>query len=172
VSDRKYFDIAEWQATGYLQESNRQFFHPHGLALEVTRITAEDGEHHTLKLNAQQWQAFEDAIGLIGDRTSSDEWEDARTLLLAARDSAKRYGVGDAYLSGIWDSRSDPEGIIFGDWSDEDRQRAQNVADERSRHAVARARMFNTADKGQYTEWIVRHDLDIEPTDWTYEDGP
>jgi hypothetical protein len=55
-----YLDINEFADFGYLQEVNRLFFHPLGLALE---ITIEDD--------------------------------------------------GSAHLSGIWDYRDDPEGIIF-----------------------------------------------------------
>lgn len=35
--ERKYIDIKEFVADGYLQELNRQFLHPLGLALEVKR---------------------------------------------------------------------------------------------------------------------------------------
>lgn len=31
----KYMDIAEFRDKGFLQEANRQFFHPLGLALEI-----------------------------------------------------------------------------------------------------------------------------------------
>lgn len=41
MGDRKYMDIAEFQRLGLLQEINRLFLHPLGLALEVT--VAEDG---------------------------------------------------------------------------------------------------------------------------------
>jgi len=34
--DRKHMDIKEFKDFGYLQEVNRLFFHPHGLALEVS----------------------------------------------------------------------------------------------------------------------------------------
>jgi hypothetical protein len=39
----KYLDIKEFREFGYLQEANRQFFHPLGLALEVN-IDDETGE--------------------------------------------------------------------------------------------------------------------------------
>lgn len=56
----KYMNLDLFQQDGYLQEVNRLFFHPLGMALEFTR-TAN----------------------------------------------------GEVYLSGIRDSRDDPEGIIF-----------------------------------------------------------
>lgn len=57
----KTIDIKEFREFGYLQELNRCFLHPLGLALEV----------------------------IIGDD-------------------------GTETLGGIWDSRDDPEGFIFG----------------------------------------------------------
>lgn len=39
----KYMDIKEFRELGFLQEANRQFFHPHGLALEV-RINQDGTE--------------------------------------------------------------------------------------------------------------------------------
>lgn len=35
MNDIKYIDIAEFRKGGYLQEVNRRFFHPLGLAMEV-----------------------------------------------------------------------------------------------------------------------------------------
>jgi hypothetical protein len=55
-------DIAEFRESGYLQEANRLFFHPLGLALEV--IVDDDGNE---------------------------------------------------VLGGIWDYRSDPAGMFYGD---------------------------------------------------------
>lgn len=40
----KRFDIGEFQRDGYLQEANRQFFHPLGLALEI--VIEDDGSRH------------------------------------------------------------------------------------------------------------------------------
>ena len=68
----KRMDIKEFQNRGYLQEANRLFFHPLGLALEVI-INDEDGS---------------------------------------------------VRLGGIWDSRDDPEGIMFDDF---DRGKAHTV---------------------------------------------
>lgn len=57
----EYMDIGEFQRAGYLQEVNRLFLHPLGLALEIGR-----------------------------DETT-----------------------GHWHLSGVWDFRTDPEGIRF-----------------------------------------------------------
>lgn len=40
-NDTKYIDIKEFREKGFLQEANRLFFHPVGLALEV--VQHEDG---------------------------------------------------------------------------------------------------------------------------------
>lgn len=83
MGDVKYIDIAEFRGEGYLQEVNRQFLHPLGLALEVT--VEEDGTEH---------------------------------------------------LSGVWDSRDDPEGIWFDGAADPDM--AANVAHELEQRAPHR----------------------------------
>ena len=61
MSGVKRIDIEEFQEKGYLQEVNRRFLHPLGLALEVIIDEAD----------------------------------------------------GSVKLGGIWDSRDDPEGIVF-----------------------------------------------------------
>jgi hypothetical protein len=43
MEEIKRMDIKEFRAKGFLQEANRQFFHPLGLALEVI-INDETGE--------------------------------------------------------------------------------------------------------------------------------
>ena len=43
MNDVKRIDIKEFRAKGFLQEVNREFFHPLGLALEVI-INDETGE--------------------------------------------------------------------------------------------------------------------------------
>lgn len=85
----QYMDIDEFVRLGFLQEVNRQFLHPHGLALAVERD--DDGNYS---------------------------------------------------LSGIWDSRDDPEGIIFTGNTWGRHQKWQNVRLERLRHEEARLRLF------------------------------
>ena len=91
MTDVNYMDIGEFVEAGYLQEVNRGFFHPHGLALEAER----DEE--------------------------TGEWR----------------------LSGVWDYRDDPEGVLFADTSGEQfRSKAQHVYDELVRHSEVREGMF------------------------------
>ncbi len=87
----KYMEIKEFVEKGFLQEVNRQFFHPLGLALAVEVIETVHGT---------------------------------------------------CMLSGIWDCRNDPEGMVFADLNDkENRERADLV--EGLRQEKARIRMRN-----------------------------
>ena len=91
MSEIKRMDLNEFRDLGFLQEVNRLFFHPRGLALEVI----VEGEGDDLKVTA---------------------------------------------LGGIWDSREDPEGIVFCEGPD--KEKAKNVRDEAAKHTRNRARMF------------------------------
>lgn len=62
----KRMDISEFRECGYLQEVNRRFFHPLGLALEVI---IEDGEE---KLGGI-WDCRNDDEGIFYDIKNSDE---------------------------------------------------------------------------------------------------
>lgn len=88
----KHIDIGEARQLGILQEANRLFFHPRGLALEVTI-----------------------------------------------------HPDGMELLTGIWDYRDDPEGIIFGEGmiSPAKAARVQELFDA---HLEARRTMFGTDD--------------------------
>lgn len=144
-TDRTWIDVSEFKHEGFLQEANRQFFHPHGLALAITRVTddADGGSVHTFALSAEQYERL---TALVADD------ED----LVAAVANAYHYEVGDAYFQGVWDVRDDPEGVVFGSWDDEDRAKAERVAAERERHRKAREAMFGT-------------DSDVESFDFVYE---
>lgn len=61
----KKIDIKEFRESGYLQEANRRFFHPLGLALEVS---IENGE----ELISGVWDYREDREGIYYDIKNSD----------------------------------------------------------------------------------------------------
>jgi hypothetical protein len=69
-------DIEEFQDAGYLQEVNRQFFHPLGLALEITV-----GKHkRDFKLAGIQ-DFRDDPEGVyFGDISTTDAKEKAKTV--------------------------------------------------------------------------------------------
>lgn len=52
-------DLTEFVEEGWLQEANRQFFHPHGLALEVARHP--DGGYQLSRI----WDYREDVEGIV-----------------------------------------------------------------------------------------------------------
>lgn len=55
----QYMDIKEFRAKGFLQEANRLFFHPLGLALEV--VIKEDGTEHLGGI----WDYRDDPEGML-----------------------------------------------------------------------------------------------------------
>lgn len=59
TQSRKYIPIREFRELGYLQELNRQFLHPLGLALEVVRN--KDGTDSLGKI----WDSREDPDGFV-----------------------------------------------------------------------------------------------------------
>jgi predicted pyridoxine 5'-phosphate oxidase superfamily flavin-nucleotide-binding protein len=59
--DIKYIDIKEFRELGYLQELNRQFLHPLGMALSVT--VDEDGNEHLEGI----WDYRDDPEGIFYD---------------------------------------------------------------------------------------------------------
>jgi hypothetical protein len=66
--DLEHMDIAEFVSEGYLQEVNRQFFHPLGLALEVT--VEDDGSTHISGV----WDGRDDPEGFIfGDELDREK---------------------------------------------------------------------------------------------------
>jgi hypothetical protein len=151
----QHIDITEFRETGFLQEANRQFFHPHGLAMEIT-IVDEEG-----------WSDKGKFIQTIIDRGVSAEDAIAALNLI--------YPPGSEFISGIWDDRDDPEGVWFDwpvwqeDWFDEPNQplvRALRVAEERRKHIEPRTAML---DK-EYGVMPREGGADIEPYLWQRED--
>lgn len=96
--------VREFREFGYLQEINRRFLHRLGMALEVI---------------------VEPDCGACGHRLSQHEEEGCRAW---AHDSLDNQMACDCKepetmerLGGIWDYRSDPEGMIFSDGVDPDK---------------------------------------------------
>ena len=65
--DIKRMDIKEFREKGYLQELNRRFLHPLGLALEIK--TEKDGT----EVLGGIWDYREDEEGIYYDIANSDE---------------------------------------------------------------------------------------------------
>ena len=96
----KRIGIKEFQEEGYLQEANRRFFHPLGLALEVI-MNDEDGS---------------------------------------------------MVLGGIWDSRDDPEGILFDDYDHDKAVIIGHMLDVRSGPRDARGCCIGGIQMGAYSQ--------------------
>lgn len=166
----KHIDPKEFRDLGFLQEANRQFFHPHGLALEVTAVTADDGKNafSTISLLDREMQQLKDLIAEKRKRGVD------LSSLESRLDQATRHEEGDVWISGVWDYRDDPESIVFGsgDYGDS-QERADRTRAERLKHAEARAELFHGATpqlKELGATGIERHSLDIEPLDYIYPD--
>lgn len=66
MSELKKMGVKEFRELGYLQELNRQFLHPLGLALE---IVVDDDENESF---GKVWDSREDPQGIIYDIANSD----------------------------------------------------------------------------------------------------
>lgn len=77
MEEIKRIDLNEFRNEGFLQEINRQFFHPLGLALEV--LADEDG--NIVKLGGV-WDYRDDPEGIFfsNDSLSTDKIENVRKL--------------------------------------------------------------------------------------------
>ena len=93
MSDLKRMEVREFVEAGYLQEVNRQFFHPHGLALAVE---FKDGVPQRL---AYIIDAREDPEGYIFENLTPKEAERGRAIVaeqerrLAVRRERLGFGV-------------------------------------------------------------------------------
>lgn len=153
----KHIAIDEFRQIGFLQEANRLFFHLHGLALEATVVDpkgwdADDGPRVELVAKA---------MAKVMDRVDEkDGFYTATDLALAALNAL--YPPGSQHLSGVWDYRKDPEGVIFGDGYAGKAENADRVHEQRLQHQEHRARLFGREG--------VDADRDVEPLGWTVSD--
>jgi hypothetical protein len=163
VGERKYLDAAEFQRVGFLQEANRLFFHPLGLALSVLQITGSwDDEVLSEGMGAWVYDVAE-ALRAVRDDAVRDE-DALREEALAV--CKRLWPEGSVHLDGVWDSRDDPEGFYFADGVDTDKALAVDAV--RQEHFRARFKMF-----GADGERVPPPTLDVQPVDWdptTYED--
>lgn len=88
----KRMDIKEFRAFGYLQEVNRRFFHPLGLALEVI-VDDEDGSERL----GGVWDYRDDPEGILFCEGEID----ARKIANVAGEEAARF-EGRVAAAGWW----------------------------------------------------------------------
>ena len=95
MSDIKYIDIKEFREIGFLQEANRQFFHPLGLALEIN-VDDETGEETLSGVwdyrEEPEGMEFTEGCGL--DPEKAERVEDERRRRYAARE--EKFGLATA----------------------------------------------------------------------------
>jgi hypothetical protein len=114
-----YMDIAEFREFGFLQEVNRQFFHPLGLALETAQ----------------------DECGTCGGDGIVRQEEGTPVACVPCG------GTGFIErLGGVWDYRDDPEGMVFGDGYGMDPEKAARVEAERAVHVATRIETLGLDD--------------------------
>ena len=109
--ERKHIDIAEFRDFGYLQEVNRQFFHPLGLALMIREEHCPDCV----------------GFGRRAPRFRGDEQPHCTTC--------KGSGRIDC-LDGVWETE-DPEGMMYAE-DLLDAEKAERVRSEAERMAAKR----------------------------------
>lgn len=144
----KHIDIAKLRELGFIQEANRLFFHPHGLALEVTVITDDDDVAALTHVELQDADVTTLVSLIEAEHERRDPEENTEDLdaLTGRLNQAPRYQLGDAWLSGVWDFSEDPEGIVFGDGPEQKAERAWSVAGFRERYHAAREALFGGTD--------------------------
>lgn len=103
----KYIDIKEFREQGYLQELNRRFLHPLGLALEV---------------KVENCDNCYKGVVCIPPKFVNRECEECGG-------SGKREALG-----GVWDYRDDPEGMNFAVLDREKYNRVQQEWNEKTHH--------------------------------------
>lgn len=108
-------DIGEFRDLGFLQEANRLFFHPRGLALEIV----------VEPCNCDN--------GLI------EAGPAGATYSAPCPRCDADYNV--ARLGGIWDYRDDPEGILYGE-DQMDSAKAERVSAELEKHRENREELM------------------------------
>lgn len=118
----KRMSPAEFRDLGYLQELNRRFLHPLGMALEVE--VAVDWTHDDPRVIA--------LAKVIGDDSHYES-----SLPLAIEILTHLQPPGSQRFGAVWDYRDDPEGMAYGPGMI-DAKKAQRIERERSKLAVTR----------------------------------
>jgi hypothetical protein len=127
----RYLPASGARELGIVLEVNRCILHPMGLALEYVV------NHEPVNVAAMSDEQITLLRNLVDDARkqteSVDEWTGKSVQLEPELDElaellaeAGRYDVGEGWISGIQDHREDPEGVYFGEITDEDLQHVAN----------------------------------------------
>lgn len=85
MADKKYMTIKEFRELGYVQELNRQFLHPLGLAIEVN--LHDDGTESLGRV----WDCRDDPEGIVFGENTIELAKAERVLAEQAERSALRF---------------------------------------------------------------------------------
>lgn len=96
ANDIKYLSVPEFIDEGYLQEANRQFFHPLGLALEANPETGE----------IKVWDYRDDPEGILFSQEILHSEETARKMFnvgsqMGAKFQTRKDIIGDSHIQNI-----------------------------------------------------------------------
>lgn len=166
MAEPKLIDVGEFRERGFLQEANRLFFHPLGLALQVRTMT-DDWSDETIERSP--W--MRSRIEALAERLASRNLHFAQGHYEASdyRDFARElcrdiWPKGSQFIDGIWDYREDPEGIYFAAPLSE--EAAELVAAERRSHTEARRRLFYGDVPLDARRRTVAGEPDVQPIHW------
>lgn len=95
ASEVKRMDIKEFREKGFLQEANRLFFHPLGLALEI--VIEEDGSERL----GSVWDYREDPEGMLFGKDMIDRDKIRRVENLRISKLKARIETGECYENSI-----------------------------------------------------------------------
>lgn len=111
---RKYMDPAEFREEGYLQEVNRRFFHPLGLAIEMVMNKPGEPEEPYAIVTVRDLDHLRSLLPDVPEDPDKRTDEDKLVHKMYERIDKAIEQSNRAIFSGVWDSRDDPEGINFG----------------------------------------------------------
>lgn len=168
---RPYIPVQELSDQGFIQEANRLFFHPCGLALERRIITngwSPDEVDGSEWMQARIFDIFEALrkscperfMVADGSAVDGDALNEAALAVCQAL-----WPNGSTHLSGVQDLRDDPEGLVFGADPVDKIQKAATVRNERMRRWQARSKLWN----GGPLE--ISTPSDVEPLGWVAPPG-
>jgi hypothetical protein len=132
MGDVRYMDIGEFCDIGFLQEANRLYFHPHGMALAIS-LGFADRDAVTDWLAEPTMVEFAEQHDIdVTDAFVDNAWATIQALEL---DRPR--------LLGVWDGRDDPEGFLFVEGCDS--EKVDRVFAELTKHLPTRVELMGTA---------------------------
>lgn len=126
----KYIDPEEFREEGYLQEVNRRFLHPLGLAIEVFASKPGEERVHYALVTSSDLDYLRSLLPDAPEVVSDDADEEVLNLVRMYKriDHAIEQSRTTVFR-GVWDYRDDPEGMNFAFNSEDEKDAFANRAD-------------------------------------------